>query len=565
METSKRHNEIIAALLAALATFILYLPSLSNGFVDWDDNQYVYDNPGIRSLGIAFWKWVFTSEVAANWHPLTIITYALEYGVWGLNPFGYHLTNSVLHSINAALVCFLAIRIIKISKASIGGKGLFAAGLITALLFGLHPIHVESVAWISERKDVLSGLFFILSVLSYLRYIEGKRKAYYLSLIWFALALMSKPMAITLPAVLLLLDFYPLKRPASELKRAVIEKIPFFMLSIAAAILTIWAQAKGNALAPKELYPLGERILVALRAPGFYIYKLFVPLDLVPFYVRPLGDELTDIYLFLSIAFIIAMTAISLALMKRTRALFAAWLFYLITILPVTGIIQVSDHAAADRYMYLPSLSIFMLLGATAGRCLGGKKIAISALIAVFTIIMPVLAWKQTGAWKDTISLWTKEIKTYPVLPAYIKRADAYLSAGKYLEAASDYTIIINNSGLANPDDGLDRIYVNRGIALINLQRNDLALKDLGAAILLNPENAAAYKFRAAAYRELGNTEAALADLAHALKLSPEDAAAHFASGLIYSEKGDKASAQTHMEKAAGLGLPEAKQFLEAR
>ncbi|NOX97016.1 MAG: hypothetical protein GXO98_02935, partial [Nitrospirae bacterium] len=270
----------IVGLLIALTTLLVYLPTLNNNFVNWDDGEYVYDNPHIQSLDPELLKWTFTSFYAGNWHPLTWLSHALDYALWGLNPRGHHLTAIIFHSLNTFLVFILLIRLLVPFRKKTGkrertsllkepslGKAL-AAGAITALLFGLHPLHVESVAWVAERKDVLYAFFTLLSLLSYLRYISPlsslpRRSTFYgLSLFLFALALMSKPMAVTLPVVLVILDIYPLERlnlkAAGPAQRKVwIEKLPFLGLSLVSSIITIVAQRAGGAVAPLKYWPLG--------------------------------------------------------------------------------------------------------------------------------------------------------------------------------------------------------------------------------------------------------------------------------------------------------------------
>jgi hypothetical protein len=212
------NTEYYVAAAVALLTLLVYLPALQNEFVDWDDNVYIFDNPYIRSLDMAFFKWAFWGFHAANWHPLTWASHALDYAVWGLNPLGHHLTSISLHALNTFLVVALVTRLLdayntKQNRPALNDRMVLIAAATTGLLFGLHPVHVESVAWVSERKDVLCALFFLLSLLSYLSYVSSNtQKTYLLSLGFFVLALLSKPMAVTLPVVLLILDWYPYGR-----------------------------------------------------------------------------------------------------------------------------------------------------------------------------------------------------------------------------------------------------------------------------------------------------------------------------------------------------------------
>ncbi|MBE9531887.1 MAG: hypothetical protein IME98_03685, partial [Proteobacteria bacterium] len=273
------------AIIAAVVTFLIYLPVLDNGFVNWDDPYYVYRNPNIRSLDII---WAFTAEVSSNWHPLTLLSHSLDYALFGLNPKGHHLTNILLHSINTFLVAILFFRLTMLGlKDEKSSKTLFAltASLITALFFGIHPLRVESVAWISERKDLLYALFYILSLITYITYAirvknneAGAKGFYAAALILFALSLMSKPMALSLPIVLVIIDIFPLERTNirelfGKKKMVLIEKIPFVLCSIFSAIVTLWAQAGSGAMSTLEGAPLASRLLISLRAYSFYIYK----------------------------------------------------------------------------------------------------------------------------------------------------------------------------------------------------------------------------------------------------------------------------------------------------
>jgi hypothetical protein len=305
MPEASRITVWAVALIVASVTFVVYLPALNNEFVNWDDPTYVYENYQIRSIDFGFLKWIFTAVVSGNWHPLTMFTHALDYSFWGLDPRGHHLTSIIFHTFNTLLVFILVVQLLGCGRAGKTGipngftgpdKKALIAGIVTALVFGIHPVHVESVAWISERKDVLSVFFFLLSVLAYLKYTSSRNSkrsiSYGACLLLFTMALMSKPMAVTLPVVLLILDYYPLGRMSLEgglkgAKWSLLEKVPFFVLSLLSSLITIWAQHTGGALTTLEAYPLKVRILVALRAYAFYIYKMVLPIDLAPFYPYP--------------------------------------------------------------------------------------------------------------------------------------------------------------------------------------------------------------------------------------------------------------------------------------
>src|SRR5512139_1367135 len=256
----RQHLKFLLAVSVSIISFFIYLSALQNQFIHWDDDRYIFENPHIRSLGPAFFKWAFFDFYAGNWHPLTWISHALDYAVWGLSPMGHHLTNNILHAVNTFLVVLLTVRLLEVLKERreaegahtfLDDRGISIAGGVTGLLFGLHPLHVESVAWVSERKDLLCALFFLLSIMTYMSYVSDRNnRSYVLSLVFFILALMSKPMAVSLPIVLLILDWYPFERFGSldTFRKVLIEKIPFIALSFASAVLTVLAQEKGGAI-----------------------------------------------------------------------------------------------------------------------------------------------------------------------------------------------------------------------------------------------------------------------------------------------------------------------------
>ncbi len=302
---NKRHVKYYLALFVSLITFAIYLSALRNDFVNWDDDIYVYANYHIRSLNWKFIMWAFSSFHAGNWHPLTWISHALDYAVWGLNPMGHHLTNIILHAINTFIVVLLCIKLLEMWKERwmpdeastfLNERRTMIAAGVTGFLFGLHPLHVESVAWVSERKDLLCGLFFLLSIMAYASYRSYTTyKTYIFSLFFFILALLSKPMAVSLPVVLLILDWYPFGRIRSlkSFSVACVEKLPFVVLSFISSILTIMAQRTEGAMEMTVVVPLWARMLVAANAFVTYLGKMVAPAGLSPYYPYPTQQEVT--------------------------------------------------------------------------------------------------------------------------------------------------------------------------------------------------------------------------------------------------------------------------------
>jgi tetratricopeptide (TPR) repeat protein len=567
----------------ALATFLVYLAALRNDFVNWDDGSYVFENPHIRSLGSAFLKWAFFDFYEANWHPLTWLSHALDYALWGLNPLGHHLTNIVLHAINAFIVVFLVIRLLEAWKeraapngppSFLNGRAILIAAGTTGLLFGLHPVHVESVAWVAERKDLLCALFFLLSVLRYVKYAKDTdgpvhrsglsqlfNTRYLSALGLFVLALMSKPMAVTLPVVLLVLDWFPFNRIRSgrTLWAACVEKLPFFALSLASSIVTILAQRAGGAMGGLEFVPLSTRALVGAKALVAYLWKMLAPVDLIPFYPYPENVSLLSWkYLFL-LVLVIAVTVVCIRAARKRKLLLSAWIYYVVTLIPVLGIVQVGSQSMADRYTYLPSLGPFLLLGLTAAwisskvnYVLAGTfivKIAAGAAAMLVLGGMSYLTLQQIGVWKNSIVLWNSVIAKEPqrAYLAYVNRGRAFETSGQPDRALADYDTAI----ALKPD--YYEAYVNRGVLRGETGMFDKAMEDFNRSIALDADNPEAYSNRGIVYALTGQYDTALKDFNTALTLNGDLAEAYFNRGRIYSKEGRTELARADYQKACDL------------
>lgn len=539
----KRNGALIAfALAAAMAAFLVYLPTLWNGFVNLDDPGYVYENPNIRSFGLSFIRYAFTTIVLSNWHPLTMVSYGLDYMVWGLDPFGYHLVNIIFHAANTFLVAYLAGTLAR----SLGQRGSVFAGVATALLFGLHPLHVESVAWVAERKDVLSVFFFLLSLLAYLRFAGSRSVRFYLlSLAAFALALLSKPMAITLPLVLLIIDFHPLGRLFNRDGKSLavfIEKVPFFILSAASAFMTLWAQK--SAIVTMEFIPFQIRLFTAVRAYIFYLYKMILPLDLAVYYPHPLRIDFLSLDYLGAITVFVAITAFCILMARKERLFLSVWLFYVITLAPVIGIIQVSNQAAADRYTYLPALGPFILVGVGAGALLKKREglfAALAAATAAVSIALSVLTVRQVSVWKDPVSLWSNEIDYLKGDPGFSEVKTVYLNGEVY-----QYVPRIISS------------YYYRGMGYDKTGDFGKAIADYTRVIELNPDFPGAYNNRGTSYAKLGRYPEAIEDFKKAVELNPYFRDAYLNLGNVYMKTGEGALAAIYYEKARALGLRDA-------
>lgn len=437
-----------------LLVFICFLPALNNSLLDWDDAAYVVDNVQVHSLNAATVKWAFGTFYLNYWAPLTMLSLALDYAIWGLNPLGYHLTNNILHSFCAAfsfLVCLELILAHDKSSRENGQVGitdsyaLICAGL-AALFFALHPLRVESVAWVTERKDVLSLFFGLPALLLYLRYARAEAsagKGYYMfSLLFFTLSLCSKPLLITLPLILMVLDWYPLNRlqSAGATSRIAREKIPYFLLSCGTALLTMGAH---KAFDPVDTY---TRVLNAFKSVVYYLWLTVWPISVSPFYVHPNAIHGLPTVYALSIVLIGIITLCCVKFIQRQPVLLAVWLIYLLALAPFLCITkQIGPQAMAGRFTYLAGLPLAMLcsLGGCWCYCRSAKvrtaKVALAAGLFALLSTNVMLTLRDITFWKDDVTLWSRVIELYPDTGrAYFQRGYARSIKGDYPLALAD-------------------------------------------------------------------------------------------------------------------------------
>src|SRR5213592_2839244 len=366
--------------LIALVTFAAFLPVLQNQFVDWDDQRNFLDNHHYRGLGWTHLRWMWTTHLG-HYIPLTWMTLGLDYLLWGMNPVGYHLTNLLLHAANAVVFFFVVRRLLTLALPSPSehGYALAVSAGVAALVFAIHPLRVESVAWVTERRDVLSGLFYLVAILLYLRACERGARGrgwYWLSVAVFVGALLSKSMVVNLPVVLVILDVYPLRRLGGSIgwrsepaRRIYVEKIPFVLLAAAASAIAVMAQSSVHAVASLAQLSVPGRVAISTYGLSFYLWKMVVPVNLSPVYeLRPPVNPWATPFL-LSYGVVLALTAIALALRRRVPGLPAAWVAYIVVLLPVLGIFQSGPQIAADRYTYLAGLGWAILAGAGLLSC----------------------------------------------------------------------------------------------------------------------------------------------------------------------------------------------------
>jgi hypothetical protein len=514
------------ALSIGVVVFAVYLPALHDGFVNWDDYDYVLQNREIRSLDFRTLRWALTSFEVANWHPLTWISYSVDYHFWKLDPAGYHLQSILLHVLNVIILMPVVYTLVLRGKMAKSPSPLnqppeqlksfaFSVSALTAIFFGLHPIHVESVVWISERKDVLSAFFYLISIFFYIVYTQADVKkirmlSYGASLLAFGLALTAKPMAVTLPALLLLLDCTCLKRPGTEktppgLKKVLFEKTPFLLLAVIDSILTIYAQHSEGAIKTFAQFPPAERILNSVRAYGFYVFKMLFPLNLSPFYPYPKGPSSPWLGI-TSLLFILSLCAYCFVAWKKGKRYWAGILgFYMVSLLPVIGIIQIGEQAAAVRYTYIPGLGFSLLAGLGFSRFFhrfskdrqGHLFAGAAGICLVFLIAagLSVISRVQISYWKDSRTLWSRAIELYPYAA---------------------------------------RPYAERGLALLDFGDIKAAYADCDHAIKTAPYDPMALMCRAEAAGDMGNHESALADYSSVIRIEPDNWEALNRRGMVY-------------------------------
>ena len=423
------------AVTIGVVTFVIYSPALPNQFLDWDDSANFLNNPHFRGLGWEQLRWMFTTFLMGHWIPLTWITFGLDYLVWGMNPIGYHLTNILLHAANAAAFYFVAYRLLAKAMTGFGEIGLRLGAATAALSFALHPLRAESVAWVTERRDVLSGLFFLLTILTYLNACDAqgatRRRWLGSSVGCYILALASKSIVMTLPFVLIVIDAFPLGRIggrlrdwfAPQVRQVWKEKVPYLLLSLIGGAIALYAVRTGSSPTSLEKLPLLSRVAIALWSFCFYVWKTVLPQGLSPLYeLRGPVDPLALPLLGSAIAVGILSAGLFL-LRRRWPAGLAVWLTYIVMLLPVSGLFHDGGQLAADRYSYLSCLGWTLLAGAAVAAMVRGatgrsltRPLARAALAATaaWIIGLGALTWNQVQIWRDPDTLWSHSLQIDP-------------------------------------------------------------------------------------------------------------------------------------------------------
>ena len=522
----------ISIFLIAL-TWAVFAQTGRYQFVNYDDPLYVLDNAHVRA-GLT-WRgieWAFTHVHSQNWHPLTTMSHMLDCQLFGVNPGAHHLVNVFFHSIAAVLLFILV--------AQMTGR-MWLAGFVAAV-FAIHPLRVESVAWIAERKDVLSGVFFMLTLIAYVAYTRKQTVGRYLTMsILFACGLMSKPMLITTPIILLLLDYWPLNRgQRTEVRgqrissphwaKLVAEKIPLFVLSAGSCVATLWAQ--NFALGSTEFLPLPWRITNAVFSYFEYVRQMFFPVDLIPFYVHPESRLETWRLLFAAII-LIALTAIAFIRRRKNPYLIVGWFWYLIMLIPVIGIVQVGLQGHADRYTYLPQIgldiALVWLFWDLTKSCLSRRsdstkaerqqKILLSGVGALVVGTLSILSWKQTMHWRDTEALWRHTLAVTPDSDV----AHAGLGGILFVRGQIDESIDHYESAL-RLRDGNTAAHFGLGRALAAKQKTDAAIFHFQKALSIQPDYIGASNDLGVLFASKGEIKEAVAAWEQSLSFDPDNA-----------------------------------------
>jgi len=547
LHISQSKQKIIVYIVLAMVTLLFFWQVNKFDFVNFDDQLYVTENSVIQSgFTLEGIHWAFSSKYFGLWNPLVWLSFMFDYQLHGLHPGGYHVTNLILHILSTLLLFWLFHRM----------TGAIWKSAFVAAFFALHPLHVESVAWVAERKDVLSAFFWMLTLCLYVYFTEKPAvRRYLLVLFCFVLALLSKPMVVTLPLIMILLDYWPLNRFESQKGNLFLwqlkEKSPFFILSAVLVIITLYTTKTPDLSAASDLkqLPLLARLANAPVSFVTYLEKTFWPHDLAVFY--PFSGQLPIWQIFGATLLIIIISAAVVAMAKRLPYLFAGWVWYAITILPVIGIIQIGAFAMADRYHYLPSIGIAVMLAwgmpLLFKREDTRRKILFPAAM-VFLIIMSVLTWKQCCYWENNNTLWNHALNvTKDNYMAHNNLASALLEKGEIQKAVYHYNkaISINNYSAA---------YYNLGVICYRLGQPQQAIDNFNQAIRLTPDYAAAYYNLGIIYYALGQQQRAIENYDKAIRIMPNHANAYNNRAFIYLNMGNNISGCSNALKACALG-----------
>ncbi len=534
----------IICLFLVVATFAVYWQVLDNDFVIYDDDVYVTENIHVNK-GVTFdsLTWAFTSSHSSNWHPLTWVSHMIDCQLYGLNPRGHHITSLLFHVANTLLLLLILVRM----------TGALWQSSFVAALFALHPLHVESVAWVAERKDVLSTFFMMLTLWVYTIYVKkGGIKRYLLVVLLFILGLMSKPMLVTLPFILLLLDFWPLGRlcllhdtrnvvtgqqtnEKTDIFRLVLEKVPFLALAVVSSVVTFIVQERGGAMELLKSYSLQTRIINAFVAYIEYIVNMVWPVELVVLYPHP-GNSLSLWKGVVAGLVLVLITVLVIRKARRIPYLAVGWLWYVVTLIPVIGIVQVGSQAMSDRYTYITLIGLFVIIAWGAKDLLSKwlhRKIWFGTLVAIILPVLIVLTWKQVQYWENSNTLFKHTLKhTSNNLLIHNNQGIVLREQGRTEEAIKHYLQALRS----NPDYAL--AHYNLGNAYAEQGKTKKAIEAFKQAIRINPDYAQAHYNLGVAYDGSGKHKKAIEIFLQVLRIDPDNAQAHSNLGAAYAGSG---------------------------
>ena len=541
--TSRWNRRTALAAVLLLALFAFY-PSLENGFTNWDDGNYLLENPLVRSLAPANVAHIFTRLHSGLYKPLVIFSFAVEYHFFGYNPLVYHVVNLAFHLANCALVFFI------VERLSVG----FGVAFITALLFGIHPMHVESVAWVSERKDMLYSFFFLLSFWLYLRYrASGSKKGYWCAVCAFVLSLISKPFGVALPLLLLLTDWLQ-NRPRD--RGFWLDKLPFFALAGALGGLAFFTVKSAGVLFDRTALCLLDKFQILSYSFLFYSAKALFPVGLSVVYPYPVRDASGAYPFEYAFAPLLLMVVLSAAfyLLRKNRVSLYGLLFFIVTLIPGLQWLPAAPSVAMDHYSYIPYIGFFMALSAPTLGWLENRSLALRRWgVLLFMVVLVGLvaqARARCAVWKDSCVLWSDMLEKYRKPVAYVNRAVCLIERGEYGAALSD----IEKALALNPEHYL--AYANRALVRYALGEKEKGLADLRRVVELAPEQWK-MRYRLGAYLlEQGDTAGARRELLEAARLAPEEYSPHLLLGNIYLAQECPFKAVEEFETAVRLSAP---------
>ncbi len=534
-EPEPKGNYAWMPVLCIILALIVYLPVFKAGFVNWDDDDYVVKNYTITSFKNI--SDIVSKPLQGNYHPVTMLLLAMNYAISGLNARSYHVVNLILHLLNVLLV-FLFVRRLT------GNKPWLA--FVTALLFAVHPLHTESVAWVSERKDVLYSFFFLAGLHIYIRYTQNRKLTTYLAVMGlFILSLLSKPAAVIFPVVLLAIDFYFGKLNTS---RTWIEKVPFLLLSAGMGLLTLVAQRQQGAVADASIFPFVSRFFFGFYGIMMYLVKSIWPLNLCTFYPFPAVNQPLPAAYYFSPFIGLALIVVFIMTARKKRMIAFAILFYLINLALVLQFLAVGSAVIADRYAYLPLIGVFLVPAfffQNAADKNGGKPtVFLTSLLVVIAVIFSILTYRQASTWQNGASLWEQAIKVAPSSKAYTNRGLIYKQENKPDNALDMYNKAISMNKAEK------EAIVNRGNIYFNRQDFERAIQDYNACLAIDSTMQKAIENRGSAYGALGKYDQALVDLNKALVLDPKSVNGYANRGVFYQNinQNDKAIADFYKQ-----------------